>query len=142
MRKNTDQNNSEYGHFLRSDILSNIDGSRLLVCCCANYKPYRICFVVDFMIFRTDVLKNTSGFVLLDKKSVTMCVRFKTFRPSVLAGFFSYHRRLRVSVYTRIKIDNSQNLCADKYLPAFQQKIAPNFASTWYSFLDSFIMFH
>ena len=37
------------------------------------------CFAVNFpTMFRTDVLKNTSSGVLVDIKSLTLCVRLKT----------------------------------------------------------------
>ena len=89
---------------------------------CKPYKLYLIWF-------------NTSGLVLLDIKSITMCVRFKHFDPQ----FWLFLQI--VLVYMSINIDNSQILCADQYVLTFRQELVPKFVSTWFSFLNSLLCF-
>ena len=79
-------------NFLRTYLLhtSYLSCSRLLVCCYAQDKLYRRCFTINFMkFFQIDVMKNISGWVLLNIKLLTMCARFKRLQSSVLVLLLS-----------------------------------------------------
>ena len=66
--------------------------------------------MVNFMIiFRTNVVKNLSGWVLLNKKLLAMCeLGFKNFGPQI---------RCFLLLYMCVTIHNYQNLCTDHNVP-------------------------
>ena len=65
--------------------------------------------MVNFMIiFRTNVVKNLSGWVLLDKKLLAMCeLGIKDFGPQIRCFLLSD---------MCMRIHNSQYLCTDHYI--------------------------
>ena len=82
----------------------------------ARKAPGCRCYMVYFMkIFRTNKLNKTSVWLLLDAKSLNICIRLKVFKPLVsmlliinqiwdLSKASSHCWRLMVSVYVCIKI--------------------------------------
>ena len=82
-----------------------------------KFKLYRRCFMVNFMIiFRTNVVKNLSGWVLLNKKLLAMCeLGFKNFCPQIRCFLLSD---------MCVRIHNYQNLCTDHYVPTLWLEMA------------------
>ena len=105
---------------IKSPVTKHIIG--MAANCKGKWKLYPKCFTMNFMeTFRIDVLQNSSGWVLLDIKSLTMFARLKAVWPSVTALFIpqsdirsAHHQRLMASVYTCVKIENCRKLCADQ----------------------------
>ena len=66
-------------------------------------------------------MKDAPGWVLLDIESLTMMWGWKYFDPQFRSNIRSteapaHYQRLTASVSMCVKINNSQNLCADQYV--------------------------